>query len=70
MVNGVAATQPTAVTTMAAAKAAKPTQLLSSRAANMWLRLRNASVAKTSVTCTTMKKRKNTSTRKCSERAA
>jgi hypothetical protein len=66
----VAATQPTATTTMAAVKIANPTQLLSSRAANMWLRLRNASVAKTIVTWVTMKNRKYTSTRKCSDRAA
>ena len=35
----------------------------------MWLRFRSAPVVNTSVTCTTMKSRNQTITRKCSERA-
>lgn len=69
-VNGVAATQPMVVTTIAAAKHQKPSQLSSSRAANMWLKLRSAPVVNTIVTCTTMKSRKYTRIRKCSERAS
>jgi hypothetical protein len=69
MVNGVAQTHATAVTAIAAAKIQKPTQLLSSREANMWLRFRSALVVKTIVTCTRMKNKKYTSTTKCSDRA-
>jgi hypothetical protein len=68
-VNGVTATQPTIITTIASAKTAKPIQLSSLRAAKMWLRLERRPVVNTKAMCVTMKNRNQMNTMKWSDRA-
>ena len=69
-VNGVAATQPMMTMTMEAAKTQKPTHDSSLRAPYMYPRFSRIPVVNTKVTCMTMKRRNQTITRKCRDRAA